>query len=535
MKIKRFLSVLLTAVLAVGAFVLTASAEVKDTTKDVTLTIYALETEDGSEVTVDSSVTGEKITLQDKKPIPGVSFVLYKVADDETSTEIPVGASAVNTGLTGTDGSVTVVIPASAQGRYLVVENDKPSYAKGTTVPFLVDLPMTDPDGTGYLYEVYAYPKQLVEYDSDVPSDTELPPPESDSDIPSDTELPPPPESDSDTEPEPPTTDISTDEEVPNPKVSKEVSGDNGETWGDEANIAAVEGQKAYWKITAEIPDSIARYDIFTIGDILDKRLIAPEAKEVVASIEGKELPKSFYTVTVSEQTIKVDFKPELLAAYKTKSVNVIFPTAIDLDAEDSIGYKIENIATLTFTKLKDAADNNDDSDSDGSGKMTDTDDSSSDSDVETSTTTISTTVVEVWTGDIHGFKHDKDNKPLSGAEFTLYSDKECKNKIASATSDKKGIFEFKGLKDGTYYLKETKAPDGYQANEKVLEVKVEAQKDKAVTEIDVLNVPKSSLPLTGGAGIIGLSLIGIAVAVLGVFIIWLAVKVRKKALYAAA
>lgn len=52
----------------------------------------------------------------------------------------------------------------------------------------------------------------------------------------------------------------------------------------------------------------------------------------------------------------------------------------------------------------------------------------------------------------------------LQGAEFTLYSDKDCKNPIETQVSDKNGNLRFTKLKPGTkYYMKETKAPQGYK------------------------------------------------------------------------
>lgn len=503
MKIKKFLSVLLAVTVAVGMLAFSASASaVKDTNKDVTLTIYALETQDGSDVTVDTAVTGEQITISGKSPIQGAVFNLYRVAEGETSTDIPAGGTPVVTDATAADGSVTVTIPAAEQGRYLVVEANSPEGTSGSTVPFLVDLPMTDPSGTDFLYDVYVYPKQLVKQ-----SDEPTPP-----------------------EPVPP--------EYPEPKVSKLVSGDEGKTYGQEANIDALNGKKAYWKIISEIPENIADFEIYQVGDILDNRLVSPSASEVKASINGKELPSSSYKVTVSGQTVNVDFDVAVLSQYKNKNVDVIFPTAINVKAEKSVGVRIENIATLTYSKI--SGGNIDNSDTDITPNPSDTDSEPNPSDTDTdnvprkTTTTIATNTVEVWTGSIEGFKHDKENKALSGAEFTLYSDKACKNVVGKSTSDKNGVFSFVGLKDGTYYLKETKVPDGYQANNTILEIKIDG-KTEPVTAVDVLNIPKTSLPLTGGAGTVGISLIGIGIALAGVMIVAVTLKAYRKSRYAAA
>lgn len=51
---------------------------------------------------------------------------------------------------------------------------------------------------------------------------------------------------------------------------------------------------------------------------------------------------------------------------------------------------------------------------------------------------------------------------PLAGATFTLYSDQECKNEVATATSQSDSTVQFKAQPAGTYYMKETKAPAGY-------------------------------------------------------------------------
>lgn len=59
--------------------------------------------------------------------------------------------------------------------------------------------------------------------------------------------------------------------------------------------------------------------------------------------------------------------------------------------------------------------------------------------------------------------KVNTQGKLLDGAEFTLYADAQC-NDVIQILSTVDGKLKFQGLKDRThYYLKETKAPDGYR------------------------------------------------------------------------
>ena len=74
-----------------------------------------------------------------------------------------------------------------------------------------------------------------------------------------------------------------------------------------------------------------------------------------------------------------------------------------------------------------------------------------------------------------HGFKIKKvdagdENNLLRNAEFTLY---DKNNKEEKVLTDAKGIAEFTGLEPGTYILKETKAPDGYNIIDKPVYVNI--------------------------------------------------------------
>lgn len=69
--------------------------------------------------------------------------------------------------------------------------------------------------------------------------------------------------------------------------------------------------------------------------------------------------------------------------------------------------------------------------------------------------------------------KADEMNRPLQGAEFALYTDAACTHLLATATSDANGRVEFTPQPGGTYYLKETKAPQGHTAEDTVWTVKI--------------------------------------------------------------
>ena len=113
----------------------------------------------------------------------------------------------------------------------------------------------------------------------------------------------------------------------------------------------------------------------------------------------------------------------------------------------------------------------------------------------------------------------DNNSNILSGAEFQLYSDKECTipvgDKITIGTD---GTALFKGIDDtSTYYLKQVKAVTGYRLMTDVIEV----SKDKlsltnGLYNLTITNTKMGLLPSTGGLGTILYTLVGLLVIGVG-------------------
>lgn len=144
--------------------------------------------------------------------------------------------------------------------------------------------------------------------------------------------------------------------------------------------------------------------------------------------------------------------------------------------------------------------------------------------------------------------KTNEHGKVLKGAEFTLYSDADCKNVVDTQISDEKGLLSFKNLDvEKTYYFEETKAPQGYRIpvdeNGKAYvhsvyvkatpqtntfeftvdgikydtsktsgNVRLEGTKKDRVVAIDITNKTTQLLPETGSNGTIILVALGLGV-----------------------
>ena len=137
---------------------------------------------------------------------------------------------------------------------------------------------------------------------------------------------------------------------------------------------------------------------------------------------------------------------------------------------------------------------------------------------------------VKVYTWEIPVFKYtgsEANKTGLAGAGFTLYKDQACNqavmvtkdttvtdkniykvdpnSTISEIVTDDTGKFEIEGLEKGTYYLKETTTPAGYNTCANVTVVIGEngalTQAGETTTEVGILNQAGATLPETGGMG----------------------------------
>ncbi len=336
-------------------------------------------------------------------------------------------------------------------------------------------------------------------------------------------------------------------------------------------------GESVNYKLTGKIPNyDTAVYSNITykISDTLSTGLTAPAANEITVKVGDNVLsPDKSGTavsyVTVNGQTISVDLS-SIAKDYVNQNVEVTYSAKLNKNATTGFDANT-NTAKLTYS-------NSPDTTTDTQEKKTYTYTFAIDGSVFGNTITNGHELKKTGKGTWTTTQTDpiaSEYQALSGAEFTLYSDKDCKNKIDSANlkndanpvlSTTDGMISFSGLDASTeYYLKETKAPEGYSLNSKTYKVvfiptynadgtmksydveidgvkvvtytydaaqgttpatveasytstKVLADKTTKVETTEIRNTQLSNLPSTGGIGTYLFTIIGVAVMIIAAF-----------------
>lgn len=313
------------------------------------------------------------------------------------------------------------------------------------------------------------------------------------------------------------------------PDIEKKITNADG-TYprnGDSYNV----GDTVYFKLTSKVPD-MDGYDSYTykVTDTLSDGLTlvtdANGTPQVTVTIGGKEYKK--FTATLNGNVLTIDFS-DFIDQKENKGAEIVIRYAAVLNEKALQKDKENNSVYLEYSN---------DPNSDGTGKTTEK-------------------KTYVYNFDIDIVKHETGHpdKLLSGAEFVLYRfNEDAKEyyhydtatpktesktewvklpdekletiqaavearKITSKKTNKDGKISFTGLEEGTYYLQEIKAPDGYNlpADPVKVEITVNYNEDGTINmanslvhkrannhmfvEKEIENKPGPVLPSTGGIG----------------------------------
>ena len=515
---RRFNKVIIAALVVVIAYALTFpaySAGPPPATGDLYIHKFVGATESD-----DSDGTEINTSAWDAIPANNVVFDLYEVGAAETHTpewpEVPpIGAYSIDGGklvvtnggvtageyalnpagyiVTGDSGTAGVAIAENLpRGIYLVVENAAASKLLGVEdpsgnpvsiieaiAPFLVAVPMTNVNGTGWIQAVHVYPKNR--------------------------EM----------------------------SISKAVETESG-------TIAV--GDTVTYTLTFTLPGDVDTGKSVEITDKLDSALTLDPESVAVTTIVARTLTKETdgdgdYTVTYEEDELTVSFTTGTTGGIKKleglTSVIVTFDCIINSRILSYGDFTISNTATVEFTNEYDISYSSTTEEQvdvhtaairvvkyAGNGAAL--------SDAKFKIASSATNAADghfIRKNDVTGELVDYD--PLPTSEW--YS--------LGATSDYEGtavanVTTFYGLRDvvddvyQTYYIVETRAPSGYNLLTSPREVTFTGDEDNYTLVVSVTNYSGFTLPQTGGIGTIVWTVSGIVL--LGAAIIIVATKKKQ-------
>lgn len=439
-----------------------------------------------------------KLDQATKEPLANVTFEIYFVGEmsdylngrlsisstptDADITKYAVGKNLVATITTDANGHASFNFGTNSDGVYLVKEIANEVIEKPVD-PFFISVPMYDSKGN-VKYVIDASPKNSV-----------------------------------------------TTEEV---DIDKDVT-----SLGNQHDTFDV-GQEHTWIISTTLPKSLASGQSYVISDTLDYRLTFHEISKVtLENVDGTETlmelkENSDYvvdktTVTDSENREVDHFTVSLTTAgmkkvaekagdnYQDCRLRVYFTAEINTNA--GMGVDIPNHADVDYTNkvgkhFKDTSDQPEVHT--GAATLLKVD-------AKDETKVLSGAVFEVYRLDENGdVELTIDGEKKMATKVSFYDNPELSgNKVDSLTTGEDGKGYIYGLAYGTYYLVETKAPDGYHVRTEPYPIEITATSHKAEpVSYTLINSTDVLLPGTGGIGtyvftIGGLCLMSIAVVLL--------------------
>ncbi len=568
---KTTMALVLVIALLMSAFsttVFAANDPLVDESEPVSLTIHKYDVPDGGTGAYDlignsNDVASTELDVPPTyEPLAEVTFAAYLIEDNaagrafedlyKNKTDIPDSDiyTPVGTVITDATGTATFEDDQNGgdidQGRYLIVETKSPDKVTAKSMNFVVDLPYTNVDQETWNYNVHVYPKNYTMLGTVVLTktiegetitaglsatfDLEMKQPDDTyavikSDLVTDAAgkitvpnllkgdyrfvetVAPTGYGKVDAKYFSITKDASVEvvqvtiDNSKEPVINKTVSKD-GVTFGPAANVDA--DAPATWKISPVVPTDIATYAKYVVTDQIDSRLILNQASIKVMADAAQLVDGVDYQLEVTaDDLITITFISDTFDGGKTAldgvtELSITYTTTIDITDTTVLGVNIPNQAHLTFDNSFDVE------------KTVDSDEP------------------VVYTGGKKFVKVDSTNSDihLAGAEFVVYAtEADAENGVnpivTGLVSAADGTFEVVGLAYGDYWLVETKAPAEYHLNDSPISFTVNATSyddDDSTTYdfMEIKNVEKPDLPITGGQGtlmftIIGLALVGLA------------------------
>lgn len=182
-RLKSPVSILAAIAVVVSGLAFSASADTESQVTTLHITKYQIAQQNGEtdKIGTSDTVTGKELTTapEGASPLSGVEFTVYRLGDmgttvtDEQLTEIDnsynsetkkitYGGSEIagTSKTTDENGKADFTVEKEARGLYFVKETSAPAIVTAKAQSFTVNLPMTNE--SGYVYDVYAYPKNYT-------------------------------------------------------------------------------------------------------------------------------------------------------------------------------------------------------------------------------------------------------------------------------------------------------------------------------------------------------------------------------------